>query len=432
MSLKSTKTKSVTEQYNETMKYLNALKNDDAERFNTIAYLLTLESENKTSILRMQSIIPPHACLNDLISVWDRLTNIPIELPVFSFFSSIAAYLAMQEIEVYHESIDAQYTDLWHVLLAQSGAAKTFSVNLIQKDAPNFAKSNMSSPAGGAAFMQTLAEINGKAYWVEDEIAQIQKQLETIGSPLCDVKTMLLKAYGNKKISRARRGNRKTEIIEIEKPIINILGINTFDSYIESLSKESIGDGFSQRWLYVVADKSEKDVGDFAIYDVKQLQEEVSKIWSKVTALELHKRYTISDEALELFKESFKKMWSGAEVNESFFRRIMFTAFKYSLVIHVLLCKTSDVIDCEDISYACRVCSLHLSDTAKVISEKVGSSQRIKQQVKRIKEEEITTPRQVQRSFGGKTISAESAKTLLEIAKVSPEIEIIYDNSFTF
>lgn len=432
------------DEYKEVLHKVMEWRKNDPEKYGMAVFGLTHERQSD-SLKRMLSICPAGSVLEGIALAFEKNTNIPLELPVFSFISSAMAMLARRKITVSHDRVGTLYTDTWHCILAPSGAAKTFSLNMIQDKAPADAKPNMTTPSGGAAFMQMFSEVEGNGYWVEDEWGQLLRQIDPPSgaiTPLVDVKSMMLKSYGNKAITRTKSGRKKAETIEIENPILTFYGINTIDSFIEkSMSLDSMFDGYSQRFLYGVAQKDEsKSVGDYAIYDLKILQQAVEKAWEHMENTTIHPHYTISDSALEKYSEYFNSMWGTSKVNESFYRRIMWTSFKYAILMHILMGDESDVITRFDVAMACRICSLHLDDTAFIIQEKMGGGEKMRSQIKSIVERGLSDHRSVQRGFSGVDLTAEEARTLLDIAETvkarrlspseKPEIVSVNDEIF--
>ena len=70
-------------------------------------------------------------------------------------------------------------------------------------------ESNFVKPNGPAKFIEELSNLpetkNGEnqyGFWIEDEVSQMFKQVEQIGSPLSEIKEYLLKAYDHEKLTR--------------------------------------------------------------------------------------------------------------------------------------------------------------------------------------------------------------------------------------
>lgn len=408
--------------YSELLVQLVEWRKNDPEKYDMAVFALTHEKQSE-SVSKLLNICPAGSPMEKIVNVFDRCTNIPLELPVYSFVSMLAAYTSRQGVVITSPSAGSRFTDIWNVLLAPSGSSKTFSLNQIRKGGPEGTKPNMTQPAGAAAFIQSWSELeNGVAYWVQDEFGQIMHQIDSIGTPLSDVKSMLLIAYGNDKIERTTKGAKKSTVIAVEQPVLNLLGINTYDSFLDSLDNQSMADGFAQRFLFTNCKKDDsKCAGDYAIYDVNKIGAVVDDVWKFVGELTIHKNYHLTDKAEESFKEYFSDFWNDQKVNESFFRRIMYTALKYSLTMHLMQGKNNPEIDESDIGYACRMARLHIDDTAQVICDKMTGSDKIKNQIKTMKSKGIESldARKVQQTFSGGdlSINAEQSRMILDIAQ---------------
>lgn len=417
-------TKKVNKQnpYSELLVRLVEWRKNDPDKYQMAVFALTHKKQNN-SVSRLLNVAPPESPIEQLVKVFDEYTNIPLELPVFSFISLLASYTSRKGVVITSPSAGSRFTDIWNVLLAPSGSSKTFSLNQILKASPAEAKPNMTQPAGAAAFIQSWSEIeNGTAYWVQDEFAQIMHQIDTVGTPMSDIKSMMLVAFGNDKIERTTKGAKKSTVISVEKPVLNFLGINTYDSFINSLSNDSMNDGYAQRYLYTICERdASKNVGDYAIYNVNKLGSVVNEVWGFIDALTIHQEYTLTDKAEVTFTKYFSEFWKAGKVNESFFRRIMYSALKYSLTMHLMNGKNNSEIDEIDVGYACRLARLHIDDTAQMICDKMTGSDKIKSQLETIKRKGIENmdARAIQRTFSGGdlVINAEQSRLLLDIAQ---------------
>ncbi|WP_181960612.1 hypothetical protein, partial [Klebsiella pneumoniae] len=92
-----------------------------------------------------------------------------------------------------------------------------------------------------------------------------------IGSPLSEIKEYLLKAYDHEKLTR----KSKKESIETKNIILTLLFINTFESYANNISNESMTDGLMRRFnlIYTEKDKA-RDFADYSLYNLKKLRDD--------------------------------------------------------------------------------------------------------------------------------------------------------------
>ncbi|THK76519.1 hypothetical protein, partial [Klebsiella pneumoniae] len=235
----------------EIVKFVSMLEeNDDIEKVSTdinnahkaYIYNKALEVINEENIFEIMSLIPQPFLTRksekeaDILSViYNKFlenTEIPGALPVFSFFSFLSAFCVKNNITYSIPlSEDKNPLDTWITVLAPSGSAKTFSNAQINKmipktpDGKKVIEQNFTRPNGAAKFIQELSDLpltkDGESqygFWIEDEAAQMFKQIEKIGSPLSEIKEYLLKAYDHDVLTR----KTKTETVETKNIILTL------------------------------------------------------------------------------------------------------------------------------------------------------------------------------------------------------------------
>lgn len=303
---------------------------------------------------------PPSSFLEKIIHVFYTKTDIPLEIPFFTALSHLSAYLLKEDVVI---NLNGQkiLPDIWTIVLASSGSGKSFASGAISKyiNADSYFPDSSSS----AMFVQNLLN-NNKGFLFRDEFGQFLKSIDN-QPHMAEMKDLLLKVYDNATIER----NTKKEQFKIENAALVILGVTVLETFISQIGVEALLDGFAQRFQLVIAEKDpSRKMEDFALYDVftDEIKNSINSEWEILKQSVKHKEYNISKEAINGFKTSFK-LQSTLDIPESFYRRIMFKGIKYALLYHILLKKTDDVIDSEDMGYAGRLCAVHLADAAKLL-----------------------------------------------------------------
>lgn len=312
---------------------------------------------------------PPGSILQSIITPYRKYTDVPLELPLFAGLHYVSTYLNAKGVYITSNKIKKIKPFLWNVILAPSGAGKTLSHDWIGKHAPT--PSNMVNCESSAKFFEELKRCkdeDGYASWFCDEFAQKLKAIETPNSPLAEVKQIALKAYNGGKIDRS---TKKTGTLVIEDPTFNFYGVNTEASFIDSISVESMLDGFAQRfgYIYTVLDP-DRHITDYAIYNEEIVSSELEGAFNDLLNLELHECYFLTDEAEAEYTKIFKDLFQDGSIPNSFYRRTLFKTLTYALLYHVINLKTSQHIDAEDVQWASRVTELHLSDIQRILIEK--------------------------------------------------------------
>lgn len=361
-------------------------------------YNKALEVINEENIFEIMSLIPKPFLTNntekeaDILSViYNKFlenTEIPCALPVFSFFSFLSAYCVKNNITYSIPlSDDKKPLDTWITVLAPSGSAKTFSNAQINKMIPKdlegkkIIEPNFTRPNGAAKFIQDLAELpetkDGQAqygYWVEDEAAQMFKQIEKIGSPLSEIKEYLLKSYDHSVLTR----KTKNDTVETKNIILTLFFINTFESYVNNISNESMTDGLMRRFNLVYSEKDGRDFTDYSIYNENKIRDEVisEKMIDFFFSIKPDQHFTFSDECFELYRKYFKIYWHKKYKNilpgkENFYRTYMMQSWKFAIFYHFILGKTGNVIDEECLVFGMKISLLFAESMKKFFDYKV-------------------------------------------------------------
>ena len=362
--------------------------------------------------------IPPGSIIEDVCKEWQDNTSIPLEIPFHTFFSLTAGYLVEKGVGV---SVKGRIIspDFWTIILGSSGGGKTWTKKEL-KDVVGSGEISATGAAGAAAWLQTLSE-NPRGLWVRDEFLQFLKQLEQTG-PMSEVKDYLLRVYDNETIVR----KTKRDEIVVERPALVILAFNVFETFARSMSIESLTDGFAQRFGYVLA--KEDPARKWREYPLWEIPQDLKMTWRE--RLDEIKRkilptYESGEEGIDAFKRTFKN-FSGIDIPESFFRRVLWKSHKYALIYHVLRNPSEQMIDEEDYGWASRLIGIELSHASEVL-EKSGLSdlayalEAVEGVVKRLKEKkEPITVRAVVRGTRAVRNVAE-ARAFLDLLGIVPE-----------
>ena len=336
--------------------------------------------ENLKDILRLKGekdawkglmATPPGSLLETVIGAFQRRTDIPLEIPFFTTLSYVSAYLLNQGIQI---EIGGRLLPptLWTVILAPSGAGKTFASSTIKEaiqrtsgleDTPSFR--SFTTPASAAKFVQELSETNN-SLWIKDEFGQYLRSIDQ-QPHMAEIKEILLDTYGHSTVTRST----KKEQYVIERPALSILGLTVDSTFRDQVGIESMVDGFGQRFNYVNAPSDpQRRMEDFPLYEMGHEIPIISEAWKRLGNVALNPCYKMGPNGMEAFKHSFYLLRKDNEdLDASFFRRAMFTAVRYGLIYHILLGKETDEIDAEDMAWAGRLVAMHMQETRVILSD---------------------------------------------------------------
>lgn len=308
----------------------------------------------------LDDCIPEGSLLHLIDHTFLETTDIPRELPVFAALHYVSALLLQKGVVI--SVVGEEWRpDVWTICMAESGSGKSFASSKIGK-ALGGGVDLFPDSSSAAKFVEDLRDHN-HGLWMRDEFAQFLKSLSS--DSMGDTKDYLLRCYDGSTIVRST----KTETVEIEDPALTIFGSTVFATIKDYLTKEMLIDGFAQRFAFVVAERDpERKLR--ALYRFTERAPDITAMWQTVVDAGLHPKYSVNRLGEAAFEEAFQillKRGDSTDVDLSFSKRISHRGMKYALIYHVLLGKTSDVLDSEDFAYAAKLCALNLRDLRKVL-----------------------------------------------------------------
>ena len=342
----------------------------DSQSADTIKAMLSIKGSRDQ--WRGAIAIPPATLIEAVMVEFRTKTNIPLEIPFFTVISAISGYLLKKGVTVKTSAGNIK-PDIWTVVLAASGAGKTYTQNRIKEaiDMDSFSFDG-TGIVSAAAFVQKLST-TPTGLWVRDEYARFLNLIEQETGPMGEMKDYMLRLYDNDKISR----ETKDETIEAKSPALSILGMTVLDTFSQYVTAESMLDGFAQRFAYVIAlADPERPWTEFPLWKVDSST--FTPKWKEIEEALVHTHYEADEDVMEpAFRQSFQMLFSEI-VPESFYRRLMWKANKYALIYHVLKCDKSQKLTSEDYGWAARLISLHVQDAAHLIGDhNLGSLERV-------------------------------------------------------
>lgn len=307
---------------------------------------------------------PPSSLLEMVLAEFKRKTCIALELVFMSIFTLMAEFLAEKGVRLKLRDGQLVKMDLFTVMLASTGQMKSFTVNKILSALKDIWRPNMIADSGSTAgLMTSLKQNDGRAaLWRLEEFGEFWGQIHSethAGTP-----RLLLMAYDGEPITK----QLKAEVQEIEAPYLSILGTTVGENLSSQLTAEDWRSGLCQRFCFVLCppdpDRPWRN-RQYALLDTINL-ELIKTEFQKLATVPVHSEYVLTEDALEQIKDCWVLM-GDTGVEHEFVRRMEFRAFKYAVVYHWLLGKTSKEIDAQDINWAFRLVMLHLSDLKVIL-----------------------------------------------------------------
>lgn len=324
--------------------------------------------------------VPPASFIEAVISEFRQKTNLPLELPFFVTFAYVSGYLLRRGTHLMTEAgrVDP---DIWLVLLASSGAGKTFVQKQVREalgDVVAEAEFPGTGIVSSARFVEKLSE-HPRGVWVRDEFAQYLKAISADAGPLADMKDYLLRLYDNDSLERSSLKGT----VKAENPALSILGLTVHETFSQHVTAEMMLDGFAQRFAYIIAQAD--PARHFTDYPIWKIDTSAwQRRWQEIEDNIRDVYYAPEATAGEAFRASFKALYNEG-LPESFYRRILWRAHKYALIYHVLTGDPSEELTAVDYGWAARALSLHIDDAAKLIGDHgLGDLERLIQAGERV------------------------------------------------
>jgi hypothetical protein len=225
---------------------------------------------------------------------------------------------------------------------------------------------------------------------VEDEAAKYLKQIETPTNPLSPIKGHLLKVKGGDTLTYH---SKKDGEIVIKNPKMSIYLVNTIVGMMNTISEESMYDGFLSRIGMVLSETPEQmqldiegrfpeRVHDLSGIEKSGLRQDLETLFEQDIG---GKEYTFNDGAIATFEDAARRMdrtfaWMaiGEEnIYKPFYDRTLMEAFKYAIFHHQMMKKEGAVIDAFDVEYGMLVARYHLCSFARYLQLRQGKRERV-------------------------------------------------------
>jgi hypothetical protein len=272
------------------------------------------------------------------------------------------------------------HPNLWVMTLAHSGASKSQQLALLDGLLPDEElRSSFRQPASPASLIAQFAD-KPIHLWVEDEAAKYLKQIETPTHPLAPIKGHLLKIKGGDSLTYHSKKDGETVI---ENPRMSIYLVNTIIGMMNTISEESMYDGFLSRIGLVLSETPEQmqldieerypeRVHDLSEIEASGLREDLEALFEQDIE---GKEYTFNKGAHATFEDAARRMdrtfaWmaKGEEnIYKPFYDRTLMEAFKYAIFYRQMMKKEGTVIDAFDVEYGMLVARYHLCSFARYL-----------------------------------------------------------------
>jgi hypothetical protein len=311
----------------------------------------------------LDDCLPPGSILEAIDQGFVETSDIPREIPLFAALHYVSALL-LQKGATLRTGGGTKRPDLWSIVLAPSGAGKTYALNEI-RHAFGDGVDIFPKPDSDRQFVEHMTK-HDRALWPKDEFAQFLGQIGKGGTMPKTKEYLLMCDEGG-----VLEYNTKGTSFRIENPGLTIFGATVIDTFTRHLGYESIVDGFAQRFGFIFAerDPDRPKLGEYTFRTDRGPA--ISKAWASHCAnLDPSQPCFLRAPGAAAYQRAFEILLARAElagVDEGYSRRLSARGLKYSLIYHFLLGKESPFVDSEDLGYGMRIASMHLRDTRRLL-----------------------------------------------------------------
>lgn len=326
--------------------------------------LAMIRAQRESRLTAVDAVTPPGSFLAVVIDEVRRQTDLPPEIGLGVVMSQLGAALTQAGSTVSwpgdHRRVEMA---MWMVVLAPSGAGKTLLRSLVD-EALGLGVKALPEPGSARAFLTGLSECNGTALWVRDEYGQLVRQIAD-GGPLGPLRDYLLRAYDHAPLEVT---TQKDGLTKIEKPLLSIFGSTVDSTWASCIDAAMLADGLLARHLFIVAERRQLAVPR---YPIQAMVEAISSAGHDLRErLNEPIQYVISYEAAAMYDSLWKRTAAdvGDNIDPAYFRRVTWTAGRYSVLYHLLLGQQGHEVGVEAMQWAWRMVMLHLEYVRQVLS----------------------------------------------------------------
>lgn len=321
---------------------------------------------------RGRACVPPGTLLDRIVSSVEQGSSIALELALMVTIHVIAAHMLVTGVYLQRGDMKV-YPTIWSLILASSGAGKTFIQKTITGalELGKLEIQGLSGAVSSSALLQYL-EKQPSGLWIRDEFGQYVARFDKGDMVQNELKDFLLRLFDGSPLFRRSVTQGQ---LKVDEPRVTLLGLSVLESWPDCVSPASMIDGFASRLSYVVADPdSRRPAKAFPewIIDTRGWNEEWQALRASVQPF-----YRTTPEAVEYFRAQFTSLYDDA-LPEAFSRRILWSSHKLALIYHVILGNRSAEVDRVAYGWAFRLIRLQLADARRVMEEAtMGELQRL-------------------------------------------------------
>jgi len=324
------------------------------------------EWRKNDDLLKVLYACPPGTPLEGVVALTYRYTDIPPSISFYFMLVLLGAKFTQMDFAL---EIGSQVVrpNLWVLTLDSSGSGKTYATkHICQKAIPPDEVEFLPETGTAAGYVKLLAEHPEKcrAIFFRDEVAQLFKMLRK--DTYVDLKDFFLRSYDGGPIERH---TKKEGLVKVQDVYISFYGTTVLETFARSLKEEDLLDGFMQRFLIQIPERTERIVPLYVIppEELKAIRRDYEKLIEAL--MEAPRRLQLTSHAREVYERWFLEHFDPDL--KSYYRRYLFSSMKLATIYKLLLWpkERDGAVDKEHMGWAIRVISQNLDSLYTLMSD---------------------------------------------------------------
>lgn len=314
----------------------------------------------------IDSAIPPQTLLETVVREIRERTDLPPEIGVAVTHALFSAALIQAGSTVrWCDSAQQIELGIWMVVLGPSAAGKTLIRKILER-ALDISVVTLPEPGSARAFLDGLAEVGGRAFWMRDEYGQLMKQIAD-GGPMGNLRDYLLRANDHEKLETNTHSSGDTTV---DRPVLAILGSSVDTTWATCIDAAMLVDGLLARHNFIRAVRRRMAVPRYPVDIIESAVRAAAQKTDLGARLRDRQEYRIGRRAAEWYDAAWIDMVGqlGERLDPAYVRRITWNTTRYAVIYHLLLGDPGVEIATDAMRWAWRMTQLHLQYALETLS----------------------------------------------------------------
>ncbi len=314
----------------------------------------------------IDSAIPPQTLLETVVREIRDRTDLPPEIGVAVTHALCSAALIQAGSTVrWCDSEQQIELGIWMVVLGPSAAGKTLIRKILER-ALDISVVSLPEPGSARAFLDGLAEVGGRAFWMRDEYGQLMKQIAD-GGPMGNLRDYLLRANDHEKLETNTHSSGDTSV---DHPVLAILGSSVDTTWATCIDAAMLADGLLARHNFIRAVRRRMAVPRYPVDIIESAVRAAAEKTDLGARLRERQEYRIGRRAAEWYDAAWIDMVGqlGERLDPAYVRRITWNTTRYAVIYHLLLGDPGVEIATDAMRWAWRMTQLHLQYALETLS----------------------------------------------------------------